>query len=217
MVARKQRKPAHRDAVVTEFKSIVLSHFDRDREAWRKRELGYLQRGRKAREKQQKLPTTDPVAQTAAGKTTNVNAKSIHKDIDFNSLPDFSPSIFTLDYKGFSKCNRIGKPSNLSEDHNSYLLHPEEISLAAILHMDCATYLTSKRRIFIACIECLEDGIPFRKTNSQQACRIDVNKASRLWEAFNSVGWFQEWHFFRVLGGAYKLGERNFSENSRER
>lgn len=76
MVARKQNKQAHRSAVVTEFKSIVLSHFDRDREAWRKRELGYLQRGRKAREKQQKLPKTDPVTQTAAGKTTNVNAKS---------------------------------------------------------------------------------------------------------------------------------------------
>ncbi|KFX85711.1 hypothetical protein V490_09463 [Pseudogymnoascus sp. VKM F-3557] len=217
MVARKQKKQAHRGAVVTEFKSLVLSHFDRDREAWRERELGYLQGGRKAREKQQKLPKANPVTQPAAGKTTKVNAKSTHKDIDFNSLQDFSPSMFTLGYKGFPKCNWIGKPSDLSEDPNSYLLHPEELSLAAVLHMDCATYLTSKRRIFIACIECLEDGLPFRKTNSQQACRIDVNKASRLWEAFNNAGWFQEWHFFRVVGGAYRLGERNFSENSRER
>ena len=209
MVARKQRKPAHRESVpvVIEFKSNVLRDFNRDREAWRERELGYL---REARE-QRRLLKTDPMEQNTPGKTTNVYAKSTHKVIDFNFLQDYSPSIFTLGYKGFPKCN-TRKPFDLSEDPNSHLLHPKEISLAANLHMDCATYLTSKRRIFIACIECLQDGKPFRKTNSQKACRIDVNKASKLWEAFDKVGWFKKWHFSRVLGGAYKLGERNFSE-----
>jgi len=31
----------------------------------------------------------------------------------------------------------------------------------------------------------------FRKTDAQQACKIDVNKASKLWTAFDKAGWFQ--------------------------
>jgi hypothetical protein len=39
----------------------------------------------------------------------------------------------------------------------------------------------------------------FKRTNSQQTCNIDVNKASKLWEAFDKVGWFEERHFSGVL------------------
>jgi SWIRM domain len=99
----------------------------------------------------------------------------------------------------FPEFNWTGKPLDLSEDPNIRLLHPEEISLAANLRMDCATYLTNKRRIFVACIECMKVGKAFKKTNSQQACKIDVNKASKLWEAFDKVGWFEERHFSRIL------------------
>ena len=30
----------------------------------------------------------------------------------------------------------------------------------------------------------------FRKTDSQKACKIDVNKASKLWSAYEKIGWF---------------------------
>ena len=33
------------------------------------------------------------------------------------------------------------------------------------------------------------EGNEFKKTNAQQACKIDVNKASKLWTAFENVGW----------------------------
>ncbi|KAF7539606.1 hypothetical protein G7Z17_g12393 [Cylindrodendrum hubeiense] len=74
------------------------------------------------------------------------------------------------------------------------LLHPDELTLAGNLRLDCATYLTSKRRIFERRLQCLRNGKEFRKTDAQQACKIDVNKASKLWTAFDKVGWLDaEW------------------------
>ena len=69
------------------------------------------------------------------------------------------------------------------------LLHPDEVTLAGNLRLDCATYLTSKRRIFERRLQCLRMGKECRKTDAQQACKIDVNKASKLWTAFDKVGW----------------------------
>ena len=86
----------------------------------------------------------------------------------------------------------------MSADPHRALLDPEEVSLAANLRLDCATYLTSKRRIFVARRECWagtwggKGKKEFRKTDAQQACKIDVNKASKLWMAFEKVGWLDE-------------------------
>lgn len=223
MVVRKQRKsarcesslPSQGVAVVIEFRSEVLKNFNRDRKGWRRREYEYLQCDRRARERQRRLPKMDPIPQNTPGKTANViNTEPTREETDFNSLQDYSPPTFTLDDMGFPECNWNGEPFDLSEDPDSHLLHPEEIFLAANLRMDCATYLTNKRRIFMACIERMKVGKDFKKTNSQQACKIDVNKASKLWEAFNKVGWFEKRHFPRVLrrhNGACTLGGPRFS------
>jgi hypothetical protein len=82
-----------------------------------------------------------------------------------------------------------GQPIDLSKDPHARLLHPDEVALAGNLRLDCATYLTSKRRIFERRLQCLKTGKEFRKTDAQQACKIDVNKASKLWTAFDKVGW----------------------------
>ncbi|PVH73194.1 hypothetical protein DL98DRAFT_538559 [Cadophora sp. DSE1049] len=208
MVVRKQRKstrcesslPSQSVAIFIEFRSEVVKNFNRDRKGWRGREYEYLQCDRRARERQRRLLKMDPTAQNTPGKTANgIGTEPTHEETDFNSLQDYSPPTFTLDDIGFPECNWKGEPFDLSEDPDSHLLHPEEIVLAANLRMDCATYLTNKRRIFIACIERMKVGKDFKKTNSQQACKIDVNKASKLWEAFNKVGWFENRHFSRVL------------------
>jgi hypothetical protein len=87
-----------------------------------------------------------------------------------------------------------GQPIDLSSDPHAALLHPDELLLAGNLRLDCATYLTSKRRIFERRLQCLRTGKEFRKTDAQQACKIDVNKASKLWTAFEKVGWLnQNW------------------------
>ncbi|KAI1080137.1 hypothetical protein F5B20DRAFT_115734 [Whalleya microplaca] len=115
------------------------------------------------------------------------------EDKDFESLPDFCPPTDSLPSKANSlKVDWKGTPIDLGNDPHRHLLHPDEVALAANLRLDCATYLTSKRRMFSRRLECLRMGKEFRKTDAQQACKIDVNKASKLWTAFDKVGWLSK-------------------------
>ncbi|KAK3372189.1 hypothetical protein B0H63DRAFT_401695 [Podospora didyma] len=113
------------------------------------------------------------------------------EDKDFNSLEDLCPPLNSLptSKSGSLKVDWKGNALDLSEDPHRHLLHPDEITLAANLRLDCATYLTNKRRIFLRRRECAQIGKEFRKTDAQQACKIDVNKASKLWQAYEKVGW----------------------------
>ncbi|KAI0101177.1 hypothetical protein F4814DRAFT_107391 [Daldinia grandis] len=115
------------------------------------------------------------------------------EDKDFASLSNFCPPLNSLPERTNSlKVDWKGTQIDLSNDPHRHLLHPDEITLAANLRLDCATYLTSKRRMFIRRRECLKMGKEFRKTDAQQACKIDVNKASKLWTAFDKVGWLEK-------------------------
>jgi hypothetical protein len=122
--------------------------------------------------------------------TPDAAKRVAREDKDFSSLPDYCPPVSSLPNKPNSlKVDWKGAPIDLKFDPHAHLLHPDEIYLAANLRLDCATYLTSKRRIFIKRIEAYKIGKEFRKTDAQQACKIDVNKASKLWQAFDRVGW----------------------------
>ena len=124
------------------------------------------------------------------------------EDVDYNALPDYGPPTSTLP-KGNPKALKADWPSNnilnLSIDPDRDLLHEAEINLAGTLRLSCATYLCSKRRIFEARVNALRIGKEFRKTDAQQACKIDVNKASKLWTAFDRVGWFSKDYFEQYL------------------
>ncbi|CAK7273487.1 hypothetical protein SEPCBS119000_005682 [Sporothrix epigloea] len=112
------------------------------------------------------------------------------EDKDFGSLPDCCPPLSTLPERtNLLKVEWKGSPLDLTHDPFKHLLHADELVLAASLRLDCATYLTSKRRMFIRRLECARTPKEFRKTDAQQACKIDVNKASKLWSAFDKVGW----------------------------
>lgn len=129
--------------------------------------------------------TPDPSSRRAAAPS--------REDKDFTALPDYCPPLSSLPAKANSlKVDWKGAPIDLSSDPNRELLHPDELTLAANLRLDAATYLTSKRRMFVARLNCLRIGKEFRKTDAQQACKIDVNKASKLWTAFEKVGWLDK-------------------------
>lgn len=122
------------------------------------------------------------------------------EDKEFSSLPDYCPPLSSLPSKTNSlKVDWKGAPIDLSSDPYRELLHPDELALAANLRLDAATYLTSKRRMFIARLNCLKIAKEFRKTDAQQACKIDVNKASKLWTAFEKVGWLDKHWVARFL------------------
>ncbi|KAH6657396.1 hypothetical protein BKA67DRAFT_655670 [Truncatella angustata] len=129
--------------------------------------------------------TPDPASRRTAAPS--------REDKDFSALPDYCPPLNSLPSKANSlKVDWKGAPIDLSSDPQRDLLHPDELALAANLRLDAATYLTSKRRMFIARLNCLKIGKEFRKTDAQQACKIDVNKASKLWTAFDKVGWLEK-------------------------
>lgn len=117
-------------------------------------------------------------------------------DTDYNSLKDYSPPLGTLGSNSKAlKADWKGQMLDLSKDPDRHLLSSAELNLAATLRLSCATYLCSKRRIFEARLKALNVGKEFRKTDAQQACKIDVNKASKLWTAYERVGWFKPEHF----------------------
>lgn len=124
------------------------------------------------------------------------------EDVDYGSLPDYSPPASTLP-PGNPKSLKADWPSpnvlNLTNDPDRHLLHEAELNLAGTLRLSCATYLCSKRRIFGARLQALRIGKEFRKTDAQQACKIDVNKASKLWTAYDKVGWFNPRFFQQYL------------------
>lgn len=116
------------------------------------------------------------------------------------ALPDYCPPLTTLPERTNNlKVDWKGNALDLSRDPYLHLLHRDEIGLAASLRLDCATYLTSKRRIFIRRLECARIGKEFRKTDAQQACKIDVNKASKLWTAYEKVGWLRIEHMRQFI------------------
>lgn len=133
---------------------------------------------------------------------TRTPAQKRPEDIDYHALPDYSPPLSTLP-KGNPKCLKADWPSsnllNLSNDPDRAMLHEAEINLASTLRLSCATYLCSKRRIFEGRLNALRINKEFRKTDAQQACKIDVNKASKLWTAYDKVGWFDERHLAPFL------------------
>lgn len=88
---------------------------------------------------------------------------------------------------------------DLSVDPLRSKLHPAELVLASILRLPCDLYLDSKKRLFLEKVYKQKKGMPFRKTDAQKACKIDVNKASRLYSAYEKVGWLDNRHFEKYM------------------
>lgn len=119
---------------------------------------------------------------------------------DYKQIKDYCPSLDTL--PSTNKCLKTdwkGQSMDLSNDPLIDELHPAEVVLASILRLPCAVYLDSKRRIFQEKVKRMKYNLPFRRTDAQKSCKIDVNKASRLFASFEKVGWFDEKHFEKFM------------------
>ena len=101
--------------------------------------------------------------------------KSPRGDKELDLLPDYCPPLSSLPAKpNFHKVEWRGAPIDLRYDAYTHLLHADEVLLTANLRINCSTYLTSKRRIFITRIDMLRVAKRFSKTDAQQICKIDV-------------------------------------------
>lgn len=134
-------------------------------------------------------------------KVTSHSQNHTTPNVDWENLPDYSPSYDMLP-SGNNKCLKVewkGSHMDLSSDPLRYKLHPAELYLAQILRLPCNLFLDSKKRLFMSKVERLRSNLPFRRTDAQKACRIDVNKASRLFSAFEKVGWLKDSNFTKYL------------------
>jgi len=129
------------------------------------------------------------------------NTEPRTEDTNYEAIEDFCPPLDSLggNTKGL-KAEWKGQGLPLDEDPDRHLLLPAEVQMASALRLSCAQYLTTKRRIFKAKVELLQQGVEsFKKTHAQKAGHIDVNKASRLHTAYERVGWFNTEHFLKFL------------------
>ena len=126
--------------------------------------------------------------------------KAEPQSVDFNQIPDFSPSL--ADLPNHSKALSVewnGHAMDLSGDPNRHMLHEAEAYLASRLRLNCALYLCVKRRIFVGRVNNFVKGKKFTKTDAQACGHIDVNKSSRIWMAYDKVGWFDRKYFEKYI------------------
>lgn len=193
-------------SMMTGHNSSVAAASQRGRPDPLRREHNVISRISKPRAKRSSRSTPKTKAPTSFDSPPTMTIKPMRiigtnrDDTNYTLLPDFCPPIDTLhgNQKGL-KADWKGQMLDLSNDPDRAALDPAEITLASTLRLSCATYLCSKRRIFEARLNALCVGKEFRKTDAQQACKIDVNKASKLWTAYEKVGWFRADHFKRFL------------------
>ena len=141
------------------------------------------------------ISNLDKICESREGKT-------VSNDDNYSSLPDYCPPLSTLPTGGSKtlKTNwTSNNPFNLADDPDRHMLHEAEIVLASTLRLTCATYLCSKRRIFEGRLKAYKNGKDFKRIDVQQACKIGVNKASKLWTVYDKVGWFNRAYFEQYL------------------
>ncbi|RIA80322.1 hypothetical protein C1645_882223 [Glomus cerebriforme] len=101
-------------------------------------------------------------------------------DIDHLTMNFTSPKISwkkgssSLEIKGLEGANR---------------LHKEERELCSKLRMQPLQYLRGKLAILRGARKARKDNLKFKKVDAQRLVNFDVNKACKLWEFFDQLGW----------------------------
>ncbi|KAK5120055.1 hypothetical protein LTR85_006536 [Meristemomyces frigidus] len=129
--------------------------------------------------------------------------KKVAKEDDstWRGLKDFCPPVSSLDTAPKPlKAQWKGNPIDNSQEPDRDQLDPREYDLAAELRLRPVQYLANKRRMFIAKVQHLQNKKGFTKTAAQTVTNIDVNKTSKLWEAFDRVGWWDQAWFTEWVG-----------------
>lgn len=86
-------------------------------------------------------------------------------------------------------CLFTGTPLDIRSCKYYERLHPGEVAIASTLRLFPEQYIRCKRALILAAQDAYKNNTPFRKSEAQKLCRIDVNKISHLWSAFGRLGW----------------------------
>ncbi|CAI2173608.1 1430_t:CDS:1 [Funneliformis geosporum] len=101
-------------------------------------------------------------------------------DIDQSTMNFTSPKITWK--KGSSSLE-------IKELEGANLLHKEEWELCSKLRMPPLQYLRGKLAILRGAGKARRDHLKFKKVDAQRLVNFDVNKACKLWEFFDQLGW----------------------------
>ena len=162
-------------------------------------------------------PRSQQKVSAQSGDLPHRNNGNKFDDVAYESIPDYSPPLSTLPEGNSHNLQVSWRPGvviDLSKDPDRHMLHEAERKVAATLHLSCAKYLCTKRRIFQARFEALLAGREFKKSAASKACKIDVNKASKLCNAFERIGWFDEKYLFMHLDESKVLWRKTNEEDN---
>ncbi|KAG2227497.1 hypothetical protein INT45_007523 [Circinella minor] len=108
--------------------------------------------------------------------------------------PEWVPLYDVFDRKPNVRPTYKGKANSpLQIDHMEFYdrLHPCEVNIASQLRLQPKQYLMCKRSLILGAQDSYKSNMPFRKSDAQKLCRIDVNKVSHLWALFARLGWLE--------------------------
>lgn len=142
-------------------------------------------------------PKTPKTPRSGLSSTGAVQSR-VH-DLPDSLIADYAPPPSSLPAGKSLRVEWKGSPVDLSADPLVSQVPAAELQLAATLRLTCQMYMDSKKRLFAEKVHRLKNGLPFRRTDAQKACRIDVNKASRLFTAYEKVGWLEDAWFQKFL------------------
>ncbi|CCH44461.1 SWIRM domain-containing protein [Wickerhamomyces ciferrii] len=123
------------------------------------------------------------------------NVQLIH-DVEIDEIPNFEPQIDLDETKLNRICKKIGlnfdnkfKASNVN---NKYKLTSKEVALIHSLKLTPMQFVDTKKRFFAEKARKRHSEMTFKKTDAQKACKIDVNKASKLHEIDRFCGFLND-------------------------
>ncbi|KAJ2962213.1 hypothetical protein NQZ79_g2605 [Umbelopsis isabellina] len=103
--------------------------------------------------------------------------------------PEWIPSYQVFDQRPPVRVVWKGSPLQISNMPYYDKLHLGEVNIASTLRLTPEQYIKCKRTLIQAASRYESQGVPFRKSDAQKLCRVDVNKTSTLWSIFGKLGW----------------------------
>ncbi|KAI8584750.1 hypothetical protein K450DRAFT_267406 [Umbelopsis ramanniana AG] len=140
--------------------------------------------------------TAQPLTRKEKSQLANAasyDAMDIENDESTVFSHEWIPNLDALDHKHI-KIVWKGAPLKISHLPMYNKLHATEATIASTLRLTPVQYIRCKRTLIRAASEYERHGTPFRKSDAQKLCRVDVNKTSSLWSIFGELGWLgQTW------------------------
>lgn len=120
----------------------------------------------------------------------STTVQEIH-DAIIDSIPTFAPDMSHITHQSLEKeLKRVGFSTNrsLKDRAGLEMIDKDEVILVSSMKLSPYQYHDTKKRFFAEKARKTFLRTTFKKTDAQKACRVDVNKASKLYEIFQSCG-----------------------------